>query len=102
MIAWFGGAESVLSMLVPLVGICVILVAERVTETNRAKRYVLPAFGLWFGLRVVIGLERGPVVSLPRPVGLLVTVSLLVGFLSLLLYGFYVLWAGRDTIASRT
>ncbi|MDB2265448.1 hypothetical protein DJ83_06365 [Halorubrum ezzemoulense] len=101
MIEWFGGGENALSMLIPLVGICVIVVAERVTGTNRAKRYVLPAFVLWFGLRAVIGLEQGPIVSLPPPIGLLLAVSLLVGFLSLLLYGFYVLWAGRDPIASR-
>ncbi|ELZ53801.1 MULTISPECIES: hypothetical protein [Halorubrum] len=101
MIAWLGGEGNVISLLIPLFGICLVLIADRVTETNRAKRYFLSGFVLWFGFRVVIGLEQGTLVSFPRPVGILVALSLLVGFLSLTCYGYYVVWRGRDPIASR-
>ena len=102
MIAWLGGEGNVLSLLIPLFGVCVLLFAGRVTETNRARRYFLPGFVLWFGYRLVLGLEAGTLISFPRPIGLLGALSLLVGFLSLTFYGFFVLWRGRDPIASRT
>jgi len=101
MIAWLGGAGSVISLLIPLFGICILSIAGRVTETNRARRYFLPGFVLWFGYRVVLALEAGTLISFPRPIGLIGALSLLVGFLSLTGYGFYVLWKGRDPIASR-
>ena len=101
MIAWLGGEGNAVSLLIPLSGICVLLIAGRVTETNRARRYVLAGFVLWFGYRLVLGLEAGTLISFPRPIGLLGALSLLVGFLSLTLYGFYVLRTGRDPIASR-
>ena len=101
MMAWLGGEGNVISLLIPLFGICLLLIAGRVTETNRARRYVLAGLVLWFGCRVVIGLEAGTLVSFPRPIGLVAALSLLIGFLSLTLYGFYVLWRGSDPIASR-
>ena len=101
MMAWLGGEGNVISLLIPLFGICLLLIADRVTETNRARRYVLAGLVLWFGCRVVIGLEAGTLFSFPRPIGLVAALSLLVGFLSLTAYGFYVLWKGSDPIASR-
>jgi hypothetical protein len=101
MLDWFGGGGNLLSALIPLLGICLVLAGGRVTGTNRAARYVLPAFGLWFGLRVLIGLEQGSLVSVPRFVGLSAGVSLLTCFLSLLCYGLYVLVTDRDPVASR-
>ena len=101
MIAWLGGEGNVISLLIPLFGICLLLIADRVTETNRARRYFLAGFAFWLGCRVVIGLEAGTLVSFSRPIGLVAALSLLIGFLSLTFYGFYVLWNGRDPIASR-
>ncbi|CDK39858.1 hypothetical protein [Halorubrum sp. AJ67] len=101
MIAWLGGQGNVISLLIPLFGICLLSIVDRVTETNRARRYFLSGFVLWFGCRVVLGLEQGTLVSFPRPIGLLGALSLLIGFLSLTFYGYYVVQTGRDPLASR-
>ncbi|ELZ39157.1 hypothetical protein [Halorubrum tebenquichense] len=101
MIAWLGGQGNVISLLIPLFGICLVLIADSLTETNRAKRYFLSGYVLWFGFRVVIGLQQGTLITFPRPIGLLGALSLLIGFLSLTFYGLCVVWRERDPTASR-
>jgi hypothetical protein len=98
MTAWLGGAGSVVGMLIPLVGIGVFLALPKLTETNRARRFFLPAFALWFGSRALIGLERGTLVSVPAPLGLTAGALLLAGFVWLSFCGLYEVWLIRDPL----
>jgi len=101
MIEWFGGEQNVISMLIPLTGICILLIVSKITETNRSRRYFFSAFVLWFSFQVLIGLEQGTLVSFPHPIGIISAVLLLVGFMSLMLYGLYTVWEERDPFISQ-
>ena len=97
MIEWLGGEQNVISMSIPLIGISILLIAPRISDTNRGRRYLLPAFVLWFSFRVLIGLEQGTLVSFPYPIGLISAILLLIGFISLMFYGLYAVWKERDS-----
>lgn len=96
MIEWLGGEQNVISVSIPLVGICILLIVPKITDTNRGRRYLLPAFVLWFSFHILIGIEQGTLVSLPYPIGLISTILLLIGFISLMSYGLYAVWKERD------
>ncbi len=101
MIEWFGGGQNVISLLIPVIGICILLIASKITDTNRGGRYFLPAFVLWFSYRVLIGLEQGTLVSFPQPAGMISAILLLIGFMSAMFYGLYAVWKERDPFVSR-
>ncbi len=96
MIEWIGGERNIVGILIPLVGICVLLIVPKLTNTNRSRRYFLPAFACWFGFQVLIGLEQGTLISFPHPLGLGSAILLLLGFLGLLIRGLIVVWKERD------
>ncbi|QLH84996.1 hypothetical protein HZS54_13610 [Halosimplex pelagicum] len=99
MIEWFGGEGNVVDILIPLFGICVLLLAPKVTDTNRSRRYFVPAFASWFGLQLLIGLEQGTLVSFPHPIGLVGGLLLLIGFVGLIVRGLFAAWKGRESSA---
>ena len=98
MIAWLGGAGNVVGMLIPLFGIGALLVLPKLTETNRARRFFLRGFALWFGFQALIGLEQGTLVSAPDPFGPIGAALLLVGFVWLSFCGLYEVWVIRDPL----
>ena len=102
MIEWFGGTAQVFQILLPLFGLCVVLIAPKITDTNRARRYVAPAFGCWLALQLLIGLEEGTLVSFPDPFGFLVAVLLLLGFVVLMFRGLFAAWKTREASESPT
>ena len=97
MVEWFGGEQNVISVLIPLIGICILLAVSKITETNRGRRYFLLAFVLWFSFQVLIGLEQGTLVSFPHPIGLISAALLLIGFITLMFYGLYAVWKVQDS-----
>lgn len=100
MIQWFGGEQNVIGILIPLVGICILLIAPKITNTGRSRRYFVPAFVLWFGFQVLIGLEQGTLVSFPHPVGLISGIFLPIGFLGLFFRGLFAAWEERKSSKS--
>ena len=95
MIEWFGGEQNVIEILIPLVGICVLLIAPKITNTSRSRRYFVPAFILWFSFQLLIGLEQGSFVSFPYPIGLISGILLWIGFLGLFFRGLFAAWEER-------
>jgi len=71
MIDWVGGEQNLVGIIIPLSGICILLIIPKITETNRSRRYFLPAFIFWLGFQLLIGLEQGTLISFPHPIGLL-------------------------------
>ncbi|WP_134670975.1 hypothetical protein [Halorussus marinus] len=100
MIEWLGGEGYVVDIAIPLFGILLVGISSRVAETNGSERYVFPAFCCWLGYEVLLGLEAGTLVALPRPLGPIGAVLLLVGFLGLLFRGLYALWKVREPSGS--
>lgn len=99
MIEWFGGEQNIISMLIPLIGICILLFISKIIETNRGRRYFLSGFVLWFSFQVLIGLEQGTLVSFPHPIGLISAILLLIGFVALMFYALYAVWKEQDPFA---
>ena len=97
---WFGGGRNSIEILVPVVGICVVLIASKVTDVGRSGRYFLPAFTLWFAFQLLIGLEEGPLVSFPHPIGLIGGISLWIGSLGSFFRGLFAVWQERRSSAS--
>gem|GEM_PF-2346669 len=88
MIDWVGGEQNLVGIIIPLSGICILLIIPKITETNRSRRYFLPAFIFWLGFQLLIGLEQGTLISFPHPIGLLSAGFLLFFFfLGSLLHG---------------
>lgn len=100
MIEWFGGEQNVIEALIPLVGICVLLIAPKITNTGRSIRYFVPAFSLWFSFQVLIGLEQGTLVSFPYPIGLISGIVLWIGSLGLFFRGLFAAWEERKPSTS--
>jgi hypothetical protein len=92
MIEWVGGEQNVIEILIPLVGICALLIAPKITNIGRSRRYFVPAFILWFSLQVMIGLEQGPLVSFPDPIGLISGILLWAGSFGLFFRGLFAAW----------
>lgn len=100
MIEWFGGEQNVVEILIPLLGICVLLIAPKITNTGRSRRYFVPAFVLWFSFQVLIGLEQGTLVSFPHPIGLVSAILLWIGSLGLIFRGLFAAWKERKSSVS--
>jgi hypothetical protein len=100
MLEWIGGPQNVVQLLVPLVVICVLVLLSRTTDIGSSGRYFLPALVLWFGLQVMMGLEQGPLVSFPYPIGLIVGLVLWAGATGLCLRGLLAVWNERTSTAS--
>jgi len=100
MLDWFGGGLQVVNILMPLFGVCALLIARTIADTNRAWRWVVSAFGCWFGVQLLIGLEEGTLISFPHPVGLLTAILLLVGFIALWVRGLFAAWKTRQSSES--
>ena len=100
MIEWFGGEQNVIEILIPLVGICVLLIAPKITNTGRSRRYLIPAFCCWFGFQALIGLEEGTLVSFPYPIGLISGILLWIGFFGLVFRGLFAAWEERKSTTS--
>ena len=94
---WLGSDPYVVDILLSLLGVVVLVAVSRITETNRSRQYLLPGFCCWVGFELLLGLEAGGLVSVPRPVGLVGSVVLLAGFVGLSTYGFAVVWMEHST-----
>jgi len=84
----------------PLLGVCALLIARTVTDTNRAWRYVVSAFVCWFGVQLLIGLQEGTLVSFPASVGLTAGILLLAGVIALMARGIFAAWKTRKSSKS--
>ncbi|AHG01169.1 hypothetical protein HALLA_18665 [Halostagnicola larsenii XH-48] len=100
MLEWFGGPLNVIEILIPLVGICVLLIAPKITDTGRSRRYFVPAFTCWFGFHVLIGLEEGTLVSFPYLIRLISAILLLLGFVGYLFRGLFAAWKEQESNVS--
>lgn len=100
MIEWFGGEQNVVEILIPFLGICVLLIAPKITNTGRSRRYFVPAFVFWLSFQVLIGLEQGTLVSFPHPIGLISAILLLIGFIALFVRGLFAAWEERKSYTS--
>lgn len=100
MIEWFGGEQNVIQVLIPLVGICVLLISPKITNTGHSRRYFVPAFIFWLCFQVLIGLEQGTLVSFPHPIGLISGILLWIGFLGLFFRGHFAAWEERTSSMS--
>jgi len=96
MIDGVGGEQNLVGIIIPLSGICILLIIPKITETNRSRRYFLPAFIFWLGFQLLIGLEQGTLISFPHPIGLLGAGFLLIGFFTLMIFGLFAAWNERD------
>lgn len=97
MIEWFGGVSNVINFAVPVFGLILIAALSRVTETNRSRRYIVPAFCCWAGFHLVLALYEGTLVPVPRLLGVGIAVVLQIGFLLLMFRGLYEIWKLRDS-----
>jgi len=100
MIEWFGGEQNVIEILIPLVGICVLLIGPKITNTGRSRRFFLLAFISWFSFQVLIGLEQGTLVSFPYPIGLISGILLWIGSIGLFFRGLFAAWEERKDSTS--
>jgi hypothetical protein len=101
MIEWLGGPTHVVDIAIAAFGLSLLLALSKTAETNRSRRYFVPAFGCWFGFELLLGLEAGSLVAVPRPVGFGGALALLVGFLGLFVGGLRSVWNARGPAASR-
>jgi len=100
MIEWFGGEQNVIEILIPLVGICVLMIAPKITNTGHSRRYFIPAFCCWFGFQALIGVEQGTLFSFPHPIGLISGIVLWIGSLGLFFRGLFAAWKERKSSIS--
>ncbi|ELY84878.1 hypothetical protein [Natrialba taiwanensis] len=100
MLEWFGGTANVFNLAIPLFGLLALVTLPKIAETNRSRRYFVPAFCCWAGLRLVTGLREGTLVAVPRFLGASLAAVLLVGFLGLCARGLFEVWKLRDESAS--
>ncbi|MFC4246903.1 hypothetical protein ACFOZ7_07810 [Natribaculum luteum] len=100
MIEWFGGEQNVIEILIPLFGICALLIAPKITETGRSRRYFVPAFIFWLSYQVLIGLEEGTLIAFPHSIGLISAILLLIGFIGLFFRGLFAVWKERESSIS--
>lgn len=97
MIEWLGGEVHVIDILIAFSGICLLVTISKIAQTNGSERYLIPAFCCWFGFELLIGLEDGTLISFPHPIGMIVAVVLLIGFIGLLARGVFAVWKARKT-----
>ena len=100
MIEWFGGEQNVIEILIPVVGICALLIAPKITNTGRSRHYLILAFCCWVGFQALIGLEDGTLVSFPYPIGLISGTVLWLGFFGLFFRGLFAAWEERKSSTS--
>ena len=101
MIEWLGGEQNVVGLLIPLVGIFVLWIAPKITNTGPGRRYFLLACISFFGFQVVIGLEQGTLISFPHPVGMISGILLLIGFGGFCFRGLFAEWKERKSSTSQ-
>ncbi|AEH37725.1 hypothetical protein [Halopiger xanaduensis] len=97
MLEWFGGVSNVVSLAIPLFGLGLLLLLTKITDTNRSRRYIVPAFCCWGGFHLVLALYEGTLVPVPRLLGVGLAVALLFGFLALFCHGLYEIWRLQDS-----
>ncbi|GAB3664284.1 hypothetical protein [Halopiger thermotolerans] len=100
MLEWFGGVSNVIDFAIPVFGLLLIAVLSRVTEPNRSRRYVVPAFCCWAGSNLMLALSEGTLVPVPRLLGVGLAVALLFGFLVLFCRGLYEIWPLQNSSES--
>ncbi|QLH78242.1 hypothetical protein HZS55_13405 [Halosimplex rubrum] len=100
MIEWLGGPTHVVDIAIPASGLVLLLVLSKTAETNRSRRYFVPAFGCWLGSELLLGLYAGTLLAVPRPVGIGGALALLVGFLGLFVQGLRSVWNARGSASA--
>ncbi|RKD97299.1 hypothetical protein [Halopiger aswanensis] len=89
MLEWFGGVSNVVALAIPVFGLLLLAVLSRVIETNRSRRYIVPAFCCWAGFHLVLALYEGTLVPVPRLLSVGLAAALLLGWLVLFCRGLY-------------